>query len=97
MSKLVVRQFYVRCAQCDGHHPTAYCRVFDPAPVTSHTPLETPSHNGPWQGRMRVREVAPGVSGADLGIETAHMRSRRRGNHRRRVSRMQIVGHERAA
>jgi len=29
-------------------------------------PLETPSHNGPWRGRVPVVMLAPGVMGEDL-------------------------------
>jgi hypothetical protein len=52
----------LRCPACHAWgHTLADCRD------TKGAPLETPSHNGPWQGSVAVRTVPTGVSGEDTG------------------------------
>lgn len=51
------------CVYCGGKHPSADC---EPEEVTK-VPLETPSHNGPYQGTIPVRTIPYGVSGIAFG------------------------------
>lgn len=49
------------CSRCGGPHPTAGC---DTKPKKSNAPLETPSHNGIYQGTIPVRTLPPGAMSA---------------------------------
>jgi len=60
------------CVRCGGNHPLAmHNAIMQP----SMAPLETPSHNGPYQGTVPVREVAPGVSFQDDEGSTAAVKA----------------------
>jgi hypothetical protein len=50
------------CSSCHGPHAKADCPRFK---EIREVPLETPSHNGTYQGTLQVRTVAPGESGED--------------------------------
>jgi hypothetical protein len=47
------------CRYCGHDHPSSKCRSRPP----SDAPLETPSHNGVYQGTIKPREIPAGVSG----------------------------------
>lgn len=51
----------MRCSTCHAWgHTSADCAD------TAGAPLETPSHNGPWRGKIAPRVVPTGVCGSDL-------------------------------
>lgn len=46
------------------HHPVQL--HLSPKPfITTDLPIETPPHNGPYQGRLTPRTIPPGQSGSD--------------------------------
>lgn len=48
------------CLKCGGDHLSSDCER-----IKSKAPLETPSHNGPYQGTAKVREVPYGIMSPD--------------------------------
>lgn len=57
MKKSCTRRIFF-CMRCGGDHPAASCYLNQ---RRSDAPLETPSHNGPWRGRLSVRVVPSGL------------------------------------
>lgn len=52
------------CLYCGGNHPTGmhdYLRK----PPEERLPIETPPHNGEYQGTVPVRVIPPGVSAGE--------------------------------
>ena len=62
------------CIKCGGGHPSHLCE----AKKNSGLPLETPSHNGPYQGTLEVRVVPSGYHGFDPELDRDHV-SRKKG------------------
>ena len=51
------------CPVCNGSHALRDCpQIEEPEP--QRVPLETPPHNGSYQGKAPVKVLAPGVSGS---------------------------------
>ena len=53
----------MRCSRCGGRrHTSEGC----PTDLNVRLPLEVPSHNGPYRGKVPVRRIPMAVSGSDL-------------------------------
>lgn len=72
------------CLHCGGNHLSGdHNRIM----AGTQAPLETPSHNGPWLGKLEVRQVAPGASGDLTAPYLARVKAAK-GNRKQVIARM---------
>ena len=71
-----MRYYATGCRFCGELHAWFNCHKMKP----SDAPLETPSHNGEYQGdKSKIRVLAPGVSGEDGQFKKMMDEYRKRG------------------
>lgn len=65
--------FCVRCGQVHAARRNSCVQA-----TANSGPLETPSHNGKYRGRARVRVVPRGIAGTELAVKRVRKRGPRR-------------------
>ena len=69
------------CVKCGGRHLASDCPGKS---GPSEAPLETPSHNGPYQGTLPVRVIPPGVFGSDSALDKLRIKGAKGGAKKKR-------------